>query len=117
MILDELKICIANSSKHDNGTKKAMMGSTLNVHSQAPSPLNKVLFNGKTLPEAQRTQGIDSVPGIISTACYHLNFRDNSRHRVNTLGSTFFKLFVQLFSTFFFNFFKTFFFNFFSILF
>ena len=33
----------------------------------------------KTLLEAQRTQGIDSAPQIISTACFHLNFRDNSR--------------------------------------
>ena len=40
----------------------------------------------QTLPEAQRTQGIDSVPQKISTACYHLNFRDNSRYGVNTLG-------------------------------
>ena len=40
----------------------------------------------ETLPEAQRTQGIDSVPWIISIACFHLNFRDNSRCGVNTLG-------------------------------
>ena len=28
----------------------------------------------QTLAEAQRTQGIDSVPQIISTAYFHLNF-------------------------------------------
>ena len=45
-----------------------------------------VSYDLKTLLEAQQTQGIDSVPGIISTACFHLNFRDYSRYGVNTLG-------------------------------
>ena len=35
--------------------------------------------------EAQRTQGIDSVSQTISSACFHLNFRDSSKYRVNTL--------------------------------
>ena len=39
-----------------------------------------------TLQETQQTQGTDSVARFISTACFHLNFRDNSRYKVNTLG-------------------------------
>ena len=63
-------------------------------------------------------QGIDSVPRIISTACYsnlyyiacyHLNFRDNSRYGVNTLGPLcLWQCFLQISSTLF-NFFPIFF--------
>ena len=45
----------------------------------------------QTLAEAQRTQGIDSVPQIISTAYFHLNFWDNTRYGVNASGNVFFE--------------------------
>ena len=39
-----VKMSIANSSKHDNGTKNAMMRSASNMHFSAPSPLSKLCF-------------------------------------------------------------------------
>ena len=61
------------------------MISTDNTHSQLH--IKQAGSNAeKTLPEAQPTQSIESVPQINSTACFHLNLRDNSRYRVNTLG-------------------------------
>ena len=49
-----MKKSIANRSKHNNGTNKALMRSALNMRFSAPSPLSKmsfeyqgIIFNGK----------------------------------------------------------------------
>ena len=42
---------------------------------------------GKTLPEVQRIQGIDSVSLSVSATCFHFNFRENLRYEANTLGA------------------------------
>ena len=75
------------------------MISTDNTHSQLH--IKQARSNAeKTLPEAQPTQSIESVPRINSTAYFHLNLRDNSRYGVNTLGPLcLWKCFFNFFST------------------
>ena len=54
LVAELVGIIIASSNKRDDGTKKAMIRSALNMHFGAPSPLSKmcfeyqgVIFNGE----------------------------------------------------------------------
>ena len=67
-----------------------LSGYSINITSSSRCVSSK--FSGHDIvklqaPEAQQTQGIDSVSQSISTASFsfHLNLRDNSKYKVNTL--------------------------------